>query len=571
MPPVPSSSHSTEIRSASTELLGSESMAQLRRLLKEAFDVRVALEKEISGATHETKIAVSRYQSWERGFLMKRIWKQAFVARKEASDTADAKLEELREQLRLTTLATEITLDREQAEPYYRMRDDFAALSECKKIWDTLERHAVNRVVERSAASEAITREPVTFSLNICDLIQWEKEVPHLPNRTGGDMYIYPGFILYRASKQAFALIDSREVSLTFRETRFIEEDTVPPDTTVAGQAWAKSNKDGSPDRRFRDNYQIPVVLYGSLLFTSPSGLQEEYQCSNPALAERFVRAWNTFRSSFTPRDPRNDVDPPVSDEHVASGNEHLVELIARMKVGMTYYKGDGEPKDYAKAAGLLRPVAEMDDAQIRNAFPELPEALNLRNGAQGLLASIYLDGGAGVEKDDTEAAKWLLKAAERGDADSQRNLAVLYHKGTGVAQDDVRAIEWFSRAAEQGHRDAQALLGEMYYVGWGSSQNYQEAFRWFTCAAEQGQVQAQTKVGLMLAAGGDLDDPRPEHNVPQDYVSAYMWLDLAAASGEPTAKLERDRLASKMTVEQLAEAQQLVHAREKIIFPLEP
>jgi TPR repeat protein len=65
---------------------------------------------------------------------------------------------------------------------------------------------------------------------------------------------------------------------------------------------------------------------------------------------------------------------------------------------------------------------------------------------------------------------------------------------------------------------------------------------KWLTAAAEQGQIQTQTKLGLMLAAGGDLDDPRPDQNVPKDYVSAYMWLDLAAAGGEARAQEERPR-----------------------------
>ena len=69
------------------------------------------------------------------------------------------------------------------------MCDDFAALSGCQRIWGTLERRAINREAERSAANEAITREPVSFSLSCCDLTQWEQEVPRLPNRAGGDLY----------------------------------------------------------------------------------------------------------------------------------------------------------------------------------------------------------------------------------------------------------------------------------------------------------------------------------------------------------------------------------------------
>jgi len=299
--PVPiSPSPTTEIHSASTELLTSDSLEQLRRLLTDAFNERDELTKEVSTASYEQNTATRRYQNWERGFLFKRLFRKSFATRKETAETVLAKLAELQEQLRLTTIATEINVDREQAEPYYRMRDAFAAVSECQKVWNVLAEKAVDRVAERSTSDIAVTRTPVPFSLSSCDLIQWEQKLPHLPNLTGGDMYVYPGFVLYRASKQAFALIDSRDVMLRYISTQFTEHETLPSDSQIIGQTWAKCNKDGSPDRRFRDNYQIPVAHYGLLLFSTPGGLDVRYMCSNAALAERFAKAWTTFRTSIS-------------------------------------------------------------------------------------------------------------------------------------------------------------------------------------------------------------------------------------------------------------------------------
>lgn len=208
-------------------------------------------------------------------------------------------MNELAEQLKLTKLAAHFEIDREQAEPYFKMRDEFAAMCECQQTWDTLARCVMDRFTTRSAASEAISRAPVKFDLSDCDVIEWEQKVPHLPNCAGGDIYVYPGFVLYRASKQAFALIDFHDVKLEFQPTRFIEDGPVPSDTQTVGQAWAKSNADGSPDRRFRDNYQIPIVVYGALSFASASGLNEQYEFSNPAPVQRFAIAWEAFQKSF--------------------------------------------------------------------------------------------------------------------------------------------------------------------------------------------------------------------------------------------------------------------------------
>lgn len=274
-------------------------MKQFRELLKQTSDERNAIEVEIARANAELTIAAGRFNKWYRGFLLKRIFKRKFAIREEAFHTAQAKVNELTEQLKLTRIATHFEIDREQAEPYFKMRDEFTALCECQKIWDTLSRHEINRFETRSAASQEVTRRPVKFDLSSCDLIEWEQQVPHIPNCVGGDLYIYPGFVLYRASRQAFALIDFHDVTLEHHIWRFQEEEAVPSDTQTVGQAWAYSNRDGGQDHRFRDNYQIPVVLYGEILFASASGLNEQYGFSNPARVERFANAWEDFRKSF--------------------------------------------------------------------------------------------------------------------------------------------------------------------------------------------------------------------------------------------------------------------------------
>ena len=69
-----------------------------------------------------------------------------------------------------------------------------------------------------------------------------------------------------------FALIDLREITITYSPFRFIEEEPLPPDAVVVDHTWAKCNKDGSPDRRFANNHRIPVACYGELTLESKAG-----------------------------------------------------------------------------------------------------------------------------------------------------------------------------------------------------------------------------------------------------------------------------------------------------------
>ena len=58
-----------------------------------------------------------------------------------------------------------------------------------------------------------------------------------------------------------------------------------------------------------------------------------------------------------------------------------------------------------------------------------------------------------------------------------------------------------------------------MYNLGKGVTQDYKTAIKWYRLAAEQGFAMAQNNLGLMYALGQD---------VPQNYVFAHMWLNIA-------------------------------------------
>ena len=75
---------------------------------------------------------------------------------------------------------------------------------------------------------------------------------------------------------------------------------------------------------------------------------------------------------------------------------------------------------------------------------------------------------------------------AERGDADAQLLLGVLYAEGRGVPQDETAAVYWYRLAADQGLAEAQFNLGGMYAQGRGVSQDEAEAARWYRLAAAQ-------------------------------------------------------------------------------------
>ena len=129
-----------------------------------------------------------------------------------------------------------------------------------------------------------------------------------------------------------------------------------------------------------------------------------------------------------------------------------------------------------------------------------------------------------------------------------------MYEHGQGVAQDYKEAVKWYRLAGEQGYIQAQFNLGGMYVKGQGVTQDYKKAVKWWRLAAEQGYASAQFNLGGMYGEG---------ISVVQNYVIAHMWFNIAASNGYESAKKGIDIVESRMSSEQIAEAQKL--ARECI------
>jgi hypothetical protein len=71
-------------------------------------------------------------------------------------------------------------------------------------------------------------------------------------------------------------------------QSAFIESESVPGDTVVVDHTWRYVNKSGGPDKRFKDNRQIPICSYERMHFRSSTGLNEVVQLSRPGAGEPF-------------------------------------------------------------------------------------------------------------------------------------------------------------------------------------------------------------------------------------------------------------------------------------------
>ena len=146
---------------------------------------------------------------------------------------------------------------------------------------------------------------------------------------------------------------------------------------------------------------------------------------------------------------------------------------------------------------------------------------------AQFKLGLMYQEGQA-VPSSDVEAIKWYMKAAVQGHAGAQYNLGLIYDEGESVPQNNTEAVKWYQKAAEQGHVDAQLNLGLIYHIGQGVLSNDAEAMKWYRKAASQDDAEAQLRVGCMYNQG---------EGVEQNSAEAKKWIRMSAEQGNAEAK----------------------------------
>jgi len=103
------------------------------------------------------------------------------------------------------------------------------------------------------------------------------------------------------------------------------------------------------------------------------------------------------------------------------------------LQEGIAAYKA----KNYAVALKELQPLADKGEAEAQ------------------LYMGVMYDNGEGVQVDYRQAVLWYRKAADQGNANAQYNLGMMYANGLYVPQDWVQALEWFNLAALIGGDDA--------------------------------------------------------------------------------------------------------------------
>ena len=223
----------------------------------------------------------------------------------------------------------------------------------------------------------------------------------------------------------------------------------------------------------------------------------------------------------------------------------------ALWKLGVCYEAGLGIAKNlgkakelYAKSAAYTNCIAHirlaalyLQEKNYREYVKWMEKGVSLKESEgvnynttddEYLLGIILKAGASGVKQDPARAMRYLRRAADKGNADAQYELADSLAKGKGCEQNYKQANQYFEKAANQGNAKSCMRLTDAYLNGYGVPKNKKLVAQWAERAANLGDPEGQRVLGLCYLNG---------LGVTCDVQKAKTLLEKAAARGNDEAK----------------------------------
>ena len=170
-------------------------------------------------------------------------------------------------------------LDEQEQANHAALLNALATLGRSQRIWQVDAQGQQSDWKHNAGANWTVKRHDVRLSSGNAPGIAANVPIVGMALATQG-LFFCPDRLLIRQRGQ-YAAIGYDSIRVSMSETQFREPTGIPQDAELVGRTWQFVNKSGGPDRRFKNNRQIPVARYASIGIQSASGLNVALLCSN--------------------------------------------------------------------------------------------------------------------------------------------------------------------------------------------------------------------------------------------------------------------------------------------------
>ena len=140
-----------------------------------------------------------------------------------------------------------------------------------------------------AGASHLVKRNPTTLAYGLPKTVTCNITPPSI--HVGKQIIYFLPDVAFIDDGRKVGAVSYADLTVQWQPSNFIEEGKVPRDCEIISQTWKHPNKNGGPDRRFRDNRQLPVCRYEAMHMLSATGINELVEFSKTGVVAPFAQA----------------------------------------------------------------------------------------------------------------------------------------------------------------------------------------------------------------------------------------------------------------------------------------
>lgn len=173
----------------------------------------------------------------------------------------------------------EYDFDSEKEEEYDRRVGAWLILAECAKEWQVLTETYNSNTKVHAGAGRSLNRVPCTIEKTSPYYLKTNVALIQIKLKKETLLILPDKVFVIRGTK--VGAVNYNDFQIQISSINFVESAPVPKDAQIIGQTWQYVNKNGTPDKRYKNNRQLPLCLYGVVRLKSDSGINIEMHVSN--------------------------------------------------------------------------------------------------------------------------------------------------------------------------------------------------------------------------------------------------------------------------------------------------
>lgn len=168
-------------------------------------------------------------------------------------------------------IGLEYVIDDDQQEIIKERMKPMLKVTESAMVWRIMQTSKVVDKKYASGASNEVKR--VACKASTTAPFPFKSNATCATFKTGKEYLVFMPDKLFVIQKKKIGALSYSDIQTNSHLQRFIEDGAIPKDAVVVGKTWKYVNKSGGPDKRFKDNRELPICQYGEIELSSTSGL----------------------------------------------------------------------------------------------------------------------------------------------------------------------------------------------------------------------------------------------------------------------------------------------------------